>query len=159
MTSWPEKVFSFLGLGQYKASPVAAADGAAVPLLVDPYGKQRVIAEISGSASYSQYKPSTGADKKGVIKASPGSLRYIQVTSKDSSDCWFQVLNKATPPLGEGDTTLIVMTIKLPAGESRAIELPADMPFSTGIAWCASTAMGDVMLVTGEHLWVNAQYL
>lgn len=33
--SWPDKVFSFLGLGQYKASPVAAADGEAVPLLVE----------------------------------------------------------------------------------------------------------------------------
>lgn len=157
MTSWPEKIFSFLGLGQYKASPVAAADGSAVPLLVDAYGKQRVIAEISGAATYSHYKPPSGANKKGVIKASPGSLRYVQVSSRDSAGCWFQLVNKASEPSGEGD--VIMFPVWIPAGETRAVDLPADMAFSTGIAWCASTSMGDVVLVSADRLWVNALYL
>ncbi len=155
---WPEQVFRFLGLGQYKASPTAVADGTAVPLLVDPYGKLKVLAEISGAATYSAYKPSAGADKKGVIKASAGSLRYVQVTSKDTVGCFFQVLNQSTVPAG-GEASTIVLTVWIPAGESRAINLPADLAFSTGIVWGASTAMADCTLVSGQHLWVNALFL
>lgn len=155
---WPEQVFKWLGYGKYSASPTAVADGATSPLLIDQYGKLRVLAEISGSATYSAYKTPSGADKKGVIKSSAGSLRYVQVTSKDTVGCFFQVLNQATAPAG-GETTSIVLTVWIPAGESRAINLPTDLAFSTGIAWGASTAMADCTLVSGQYLWVNAFYL
>jgi len=158
MTSWPEKIFSFLGLGQYKASPVAAADGAAVPLLVDAYGKQRVIAEISGATVYSHYKPPTGPDKKGAIKRSAGSLRAVYASNKSVSGYWLLLLDLADAPAG-GETSEVIFPFWVPAGESRAIELPADLAFSDGIAWAASTAMAEVTLPVGENLWVNAFYL
>lgn len=151
-----DKVFRWLGHGRYWSSlPTAAANGDIVELLTDAYGRLQFVA---ASVTYSAYKPSAGADKKGVIKASAGSLRYVQVSSKDTAGCWFQVLNQATSPAG-GESTSIVLTVWIPAGESRAISLPADLAFSTGIAWAASTTMADCTLVSGTHLWVNALFL
>lgn len=154
---WPEQVFNWLGYGRYTASPVAASDGGTKPLLVDPYGKLRVLAEISGASTYSQYKPLTGADKKGLIKDTPGSLRYVQVSSKDASGCWLLLLDQDLIPVGSEIT--VVFPVWVPAGETRAVELPADLTFSAGIAWAASSSMGEVTLMAGQHLWVNALYL
>lgn len=155
---WPEQVFKWLGYGKYSASPVAVSDGNTTPLLVDQYGKLRVLAEISSSTTYSAYKPSAGADKKGIIKASPGSLRYVQVSNKDTVGYWLLLLNMATAPAG-GETTEVVFPVWIPAGETRAVDLPADLAFSAGIAWAASANMGDVSLPVGQKLWVNAFYL
>lgn len=155
---WPEQIFNWLGYGRYKASPTAVADGNTAPLLIDPYGKLKVLAEISGAATYSQYQVGAGADKKGIIKETAGSLRYVQVSNKDATGYWLILLDMADVPAG-GETTEVVFPVWVPAGESRAIDLPADMVFSTGIAWAASTTMGEVTLPVGQHFWVNALFL
>lgn len=156
--AFPFDVLSWLIRGRVKTTPPSASDGETVELQCTPAGRLKVDAQLSSSVTYSQYKPPSGADKKGIIKASAGSLRYVQVTSKDTVGCFFQVLNQATAPAG-GEASTIVLTVWIPAGESRAINLPSDLAFSTGIAWAASTTMADCTLVSGQHLWVNAFYL
>jgi hypothetical protein len=154
---WPEQVFKWLGYGKYSASPTAVADGATSPLLIDPYGKLRVIAEINGSATYTPLYATSGSAKRGVIKSSAGSLRYVQVSSKDASGCWLLLMNKASLPINTD--TAVIFPLWVPAGETRAVNLPADLPFPTGIAWAASSTPGDVTLMAGDNLWVTGFYL
>jgi len=155
---FPFDVLSWLIRGRVKTTPPSAADGETVELQCTPAGRLKVDAQFTSAVTYSQYKPATGADKKGVIKASAGALRYVQVSNKSSSTgYWLLLLNKSTLPV-DGDAVEVVFPLWIPAGETRAVDLPADLVFSSGIAWCASTSMGDVTLPVGDNLWVNALY-
>ena len=69
----------------------------------------------------------------GVIKASPGVLKFLQITNNKASAQYFQLHNTAAVP---ADAAVPFLTVYLQAGGTYFVE---DLTFPAGIVWCNSS--------------------
>lgn len=77
------------------------------------------------------------------IKASAGQVGGWYLYNNASTTMYVKLYNKATAPVIGTDAALILLTIAIPAGAAANVELANGIPFSSGIGWTATGAVGD----------------
>jgi hypothetical protein len=132
--AWPDQIFKWLGYGKYQSAPVAAADGATAPLLIDPHGRLQASVQGVTPAGYNRAFSSNGQ----VVLGAPGSLIECWGRNDSGSAVFLQFHNLAGPPSG-GATPLEVF--KIDSGASFSFGPSSPIPFATGIVWVTSTTL------------------
>lgn len=130
--AWPEQIFKWLGYGKYQASPVAVADGATAPLLIDPYGRLQASVQGTIPAAYNRQLAAANA----IVSAVPCSLIECWGRNDSGADRYLQFHNRTTVPSG-GEAPLEVF--KIDDGASFSFGPGSPVPFSTGLVWVVST--------------------
>ena len=132
-----DKVFRWLGHGRYSSTlPTALNNGDVGELLIDAYGRPRVLVESSAPPSATAVRQLTAAST-GILKAAgTGTLYEVTVWNSGASALWFQVHDKASA-VSPGDAC--VDQILVPAGASVGWRPAIGPSASTQLRWAAST--------------------
>ncbi len=136
MGSWPNQLFKWLAHGIYRASPTAVADGSAVELLTDAYGRLEIVPATSAPAGVTAVRQLTAASLGHLKAAGAGKLVEVSVWNSGTVVLWFQVHDKASAVSG-GDTC--VDQVMVPAGGSVGWRPLIPVPATAQLRWAAST--------------------
>lgn len=136
MSSWPEQIFRWLGYGKYQASPVAVADGATAPLLIDPYGRVQMVAAAAAPAGVTATRQLAAANTGFLKAAGAGSLVEVALWNNGAVALWFQVHDKASA-VSAGETC--VDQVLVPAGGAIGWRPAVPVAATLQLRWAAST--------------------
>lgn len=118
-------------------------------MLVDIYGRPRVILEDTASAvghSVKYEASHAGGGTEVTAKASAGVLKWIHVSNPNTTDVWLQIHDASNPTIGS-DTPLVAFVIPGGVGASNRAMYnqefgPVGITFGTGITYTITTTAG-----------------
>ena len=121
----------------------------------NPAQKTYNVAVNKGGASI--YRSLSVIATGAVIKATPGQIYSIHAINVNAAVRYLKIYNKATAPT-EADTPLL--TIHLPAADSRELLFPIGIEFLAGISIRATTELADngTTAPTASETIVNITY-
>lgn len=95
------------------------------------------------------------------LKASPGTIEYIEVFNLNAANRYLKLFDKASAPTVGSDTP--VKVIPIPGSSTAAgviLQYPEGLNFVTGIAFCLTTgvANSDTAAVGANDVVLNIKY-
>lgn len=103
----------------------------------------KVVSGENDGLSVTRFK-ADGSAKRGVLKATPGTLKGISCGNHNAAQCYLRLYDQAT---NAGTSDVPVAEYEIPgstAGAGREVQLPAEgIAFSTGIAYRIVTGAAD----------------
>lgn len=143
------------------ASTAAATTDPAVVVSLSPNSPASLAAAATGGATPFTLNSAASTNSTNV-KSAAGTLYHISVQNKSSAEEFLIFFNASSAPTCTGTA---VYTIQVPAVTStgNAVggvveDFAVGMNFSTGIGFCATTAIGGTGSVAANDLTINLAY-